>query len=749
MQYKIYDPLETQLRFHNTDAIYRLFWGAAWGWKSKALRMEGTRQCISSPWIHWIILRRTYWELRGAIISRLLEELPKDMEHTYNQSKNVLTFHNIKDSYWNVGESSIKFWQCQYEKDVYKYQWEEFDFIWIDELTHFTEFMFKYLLSRLRSTKKNIVPNFFASTNPGWIWHTRVKRLWIDRQYNKWEKGWEYKFIPSFLSDNKYLVDNDPDYILRLEALPEMERRALLHWDRDIFEWQFFKEYRKEIHTCDPFLPKHWKTIIALDYWYTNPSAVYRINKSNSWKLTIYRELYVTENTYKMLASKIKALTWEDEDIRAVVVDPAIFAKSWNVENWMSGWDIMQKILPRKIERWNNSRVEGWRTYRTALKPYKDPNFWNITAQLQICSNCENLIRTLPWMIHDKLNVEDLDSSWEDHSCFVWDTLILMSDWTQKRIKDIKIWDYVKTENWINKVVKQWLTKKNAKIFEIEFLNWAILHWTWNHPIYTIKWKKRLDCISYFDIIKSIYINNKIKWKTQQQNLTERSITLIENIMLRTIKKLINQDCIKQYGYLIIEKFQKVIKFITKIKTQWIMKYQILSWFLQRSIWVCTEKKILKAIKNIILNILKRLDLLQKFDIEAKNEKNDIVNIQKNNGKKENYIQKYAKFVEKNTKHIYSNGVNTATTIVKLPHFVGEENVYNITVENEHNYYANWILVSNCDSTRYWLMFLWVEKMWFGDVMENKELIKKETENNFLKRNLEIDRKKDILQEEF
>ncbi len=34
----------------------------------------------------------------------------------------------------------------------------------------------------------------------------------------------------------------------------------------------------------------------------------------------------------------------------------------------------------------------------------------------------------------------------------------------------------------------------------------------------------------------------------------------------------------------------------------------------------------------------------------------------------------------------------------------GRADVYNITVADEHEFYANGILVSNCDCLRYWLM---------------------------------------------
>lgn len=49
------------------------------------------------------------------------------------------------------------------------------------------------------------------------------------------------------------------------------------------------------------------------------------------------------------------------------------------------------------------------------MKPYKDPNTHKITSLLQITESCPNLIRTLPAMIHDTVNVEDMNTKLEDH----------------------------------------------------------------------------------------------------------------------------------------------------------------------------------------------------------------------------------------------------------------------------------------------------------------------------------------------
>src|SRR5690606_25238269 len=71
----------------------------------------------------------------------------------------------------------------------------------------------------------------------------------------------------------------------------------------------------------------------------------------------------------------------------------------------------------------DNRRVPGWRALREALKPYDDLNSEpdpvtgqpRKTARLQIFRNCYDLIRTLPALVHDEHDPEDVADECEDH----------------------------------------------------------------------------------------------------------------------------------------------------------------------------------------------------------------------------------------------------------------------------------------------------------------------------------------------
>ena len=63
----------------------------------------------------------------------------------------------------------------------------------------------------------------------------------------------------------------------------------------------------------------------------------------------------------------------------------------------------------------DNTRLAGWMQcrYRLQFNEYGMPRF-------QVFNTCKEFIRTIPTLMHDERNVEDLDSSGEDHIADMW-----------------------------------------------------------------------------------------------------------------------------------------------------------------------------------------------------------------------------------------------------------------------------------------------------------------------------------------
>lgn len=158
-----------------------------------------------------------------------------------------------------------------------------------------------------------------------------------------------------------------------MQALPELDRRAYLEGDWDVFKGQYFKNFRREIHVATPFVPLDTKRrIIALDYGYAAPSAVYWLAQDTQDDIVCYRELYITEQTYKQLTLRIKAMTPSNEKIDKVIVDPAIVNKRSETTG-TSGSDEMKKAGLNVVGA-DNARVKGWQIMRQAMEPFQDPN---------------------------------------------------------------------------------------------------------------------------------------------------------------------------------------------------------------------------------------------------------------------------------------------------------------------------------------------------------------------------------------
>lgn len=407
----VYTPTDRQMVFHNSNATNRLYGGAAGGGKTKAIRMEATRIALSGKGLVGGIFRRTYPELYQSVIKPLLEELPQGT-YTFNESKKMMTFHKTG--------SVIYFGHIQYEKDVLIYQGAEFDFIGMDELTHFTEYMFKYLKSRLRTSKPGVRPCFFGTTNPGGIGHGRVKRLRVDADRTVDENKETRDYIPAKVYDNPYLMDNDPAYVSRLEAMAGDERKALLDGNWDVYAGQYFTIRRREVHVVEPFeIPKTRKRYRATDYGYTNPACVLRAAEDEDKNVRVYKELYGPGYSYNDLTDEIVALSPIEAEARALLyADPATKAK--NPETRESLFDIATaKQIP--IIAATNDRVPGRQLVREYLKrdtngPVIDLASLDKKPKLRVFSTCQNLIRTMPMQVHDKNNVEDIDTKLEDHA---------------------------------------------------------------------------------------------------------------------------------------------------------------------------------------------------------------------------------------------------------------------------------------------------------------------------------------------
>lgn len=390
---------EKQDLFINSKAFETLFGGAAGGGKSYGQLVDALLYALKYPKSKQIIFRRTFPDLERSIIRTSLEFYPKEVA-SYNSSKHIWRFKN---------GSIIDFGYIDNENDVYQYQSAEYDVIRFDELTHFTEYMYVYMISRCRGA--NPYPKYIkSSTNPGGVGHSWVKERFIDigepnKIHNiKQEDGTTTSriFIPSLVQDNLFLMANDPDYLKRLQNLPEKEKKALLYGEWDIFDGQFFTEFKRDIHVCKPFeIPKTWRIFRTRDYG-LDMCACYWIALDWNMNAYVYKELYESNLIVSEAARKINEMT--TEDIYCDYAPPDLWNR--NRDTGKSTSDIFAES-GQYLTKADNNRVTGWLAVHEWLKVIEDEQGQK-TCKLHIFSNCVNLIRTLPAVQHDEKNPNDV-----------------------------------------------------------------------------------------------------------------------------------------------------------------------------------------------------------------------------------------------------------------------------------------------------------------------------------------------------
>ncbi|MEG1158669.1 MAG: phage terminase large subunit, partial [Christensenellaceae bacterium] len=307
MQIQIdYQPNEKQKRFHACGAQEVVYGGAKGGGKSCALVMECLAYGLENAGAEMYLFRESYDDLEANLIKEWKEKVPKEL-YKYNESKHVATLAN---------GSAVKFRYISNYADAQRYQGRSMDFIGIDELTKHLEKSVQDLLSCLRSPK-GFLPVFKGTCNPGGIGHNWVKERYIyGTQYGQHEctdkiTGNTIAFIPAQVYDNDVLMKNDPAYVRRLENLPPDKKKAFLYGDWDIFEGQYFSEFKHDVHVIQPFeIPEYWRRYVSLDYG-LDMLACYFIAVDTQGRAVVYKEIYKSGLIVSEAVEYIKAVSNE------------------------------------------------------------------------------------------------------------------------------------------------------------------------------------------------------------------------------------------------------------------------------------------------------------------------------------------------------------------------------------------------------------------------------------------------------
>lgn len=401
------------------------FGGARGGGKSEFL-LADFLQDVPTYGPHWqgILFRRTYPELQ-EIIKR---------SHMMYVPTGAVWFEQAKEWHWPNG-ACLRMRYLEAVRDASRYQGHEYTWIGWDEKTQWATLeAYNMLMACLRCSAADVpTKRVRVTANPGGAGHLAFKGYFIDPAPLGMvpisdETGSRRMFIRSLVTDNKILLDRDPQYIERLKRVgsPELVR-MWLEGDWNVTAGAYFPEFNSR-HVIKPFeIPRHWTKFRSYDHGSARPFSVgYWAVAGEAFEvhgklyrpgdLIRYREWYGASApnvglklTIDQIADGARKREVPGEEISYSVADPAIFAEE-------GGPSIAERFRSRGLvfQPADNSRLAGWEQLRLRLVGYDEK------PTVYCFETCKDSIRTIPAAQHDERKPEDLDSDGEDHALDDW-----------------------------------------------------------------------------------------------------------------------------------------------------------------------------------------------------------------------------------------------------------------------------------------------------------------------------------------
>ena len=377
-----------QTDFLATPADIAVYGGGAGGGKSFALLLEPIRH-YTNPLFGAVIFRRNSTQVRNE--GGLWHESLKIYGPAGATPKESLLEWTFPSG------MRVKFAHLEYDATVLNYQGAQIPLIGFDELTHFSEAQFTYMLSRNRSTsgvpgyvratcnpdadswlrrwldwwigkdgfpikERSGVIRYFIRQNDTLIWGDTKREL--EDKYGVDCMPKSFTFISALITDNKKLLEKDPSYLANLKALSRVERERLLggNWNIRPAAGNYFQ--REEMEVIDT-LPAGYTACVR--YWDRAATKPSEENKDPDWTRGLKMVKY-PNNTFvvvdlksmrdRPLAVERLVQTTASQDGVTVQVhgeqDPgsAGVADAGNFTRMLAGYDVrMNKPTQDKVTR--------------------------------------------------------------------------------------------------------------------------------------------------------------------------------------------------------------------------------------------------------------------------------------------------------------------------------------------------------------------------------------------------------------
>ena len=420
-----------------TQATEFLYGGAKGGMKSHFLRASGIRWASEVPGIQVYLFRRKLPDLKRNHLQGpqsfyvMLGDWLKSGHVKFKE-------RDYEFEFWNG--SCIHLCYCDSEGDVENYQGAEIHVLQPDELTHYTEYQYRYLRGQVRlaglkvpEKYKGMLPRIEAGSNPGSVGHAWVKRTFIAPRpameiwrARREEGGMLRQFIPAKLSDNPHLTKDDPEYGARIAGMgSDAIVKAMLDGNWDIVAGSAFEKLDRGVHCIEPFEPpEDWLCFGSFDWGSSRPFSfgVWTVADGNALPdgrqyrrgaIIRWKEWYgwngKPNEGLRMdadeVAEGIRARVGERR-LAYIAADPSM----WKVDG---GPSIAERFLRHGVvlRKADNSRLVGYVEVRARIAGDEEG------PMLYATKNCHaGFWRTMPDLVMDENHVEDVDTEQEDHA---------------------------------------------------------------------------------------------------------------------------------------------------------------------------------------------------------------------------------------------------------------------------------------------------------------------------------------------
>jgi PBSX family phage terminase large subunit len=411
-----YVPNKSQMEFHRACNDCKeggvkeiLIEGPKGGGKSHATLIQAAYDCEKYPGIVCLFFRKQKTSAKEHLIE-LSTKTFRNIKHTVQ--KNEIIFPN---------GSIIRIAGYNSSNDILKYNGQQFSLFIYDELTMIKENDYMDMFAQLRKSEHGYYPRVYATTNPGGVGHNWVKKKFVEVR----KAGTETttRCIHSATEDNTTLGDYKSSTLMKLTG-SKRERWLLGNWD--INEGAAFN-FTVQKNCCESggagffkmgeqygnrrvVIDSNWIRVGGIDFGSRKPYAfVWCAINQGMGRVYVYREDYSAGLSTKQQANRIIQKTGEDEELAVTFCDPAMARQyendpSTNAIDEYSKYGVFltQGSRQRKAGKWKIDNL-------LELKPDGMPG-------LIINPACKNLINQLDSLTYSDTDIEDVDTSEEDHA---------------------------------------------------------------------------------------------------------------------------------------------------------------------------------------------------------------------------------------------------------------------------------------------------------------------------------------------